>query len=203
MNYVFLIGRLTKDIQVKTTNAGKAMCKFTLAINNGKDKNGNEIQADYPQITVFGPQAETCARFVGKGSLVSVVGEVKTSTSQGADGTTNFYTNIHAKRVEFLEFKEKKGAPAAAQPGMLAAQGQQYPQGMPAPAVAQPGMPAAQGYPQGIPPQGMPAPAQYPQGMPAPAPQQQYQTTMQPQMPGVPQGFTPADEDFAFDPSQL
>lgn len=176
MNKVFLIGRLTKDIELKQTQGGKAYCNFTIAINNGKDKDGNDIPADFPQISVFGKQAELCAKYLGKGLQVCVVGKVKTSTKQNQNGTTTFYTNIHAENIEFLEWKDnKQGQPAPAPQQQYQPQ---YQQGMPQQAPYQQPM---QQYPQGMPPQ-------YQQPMPNN---------------GAPQGFVPADEDYGFDPSQL
>ena len=104
MNYCFFIGRLTKDVsEVKKTQNGHSMCHFTMAINNGRDKNGNELPPDFPQITLFGNLADVCARCLRKGSLVAVVGKYKTASKKNADGSMSYYNNIQADEVKFLE----------------------------------------------------------------------------------------------------
>lgn len=193
MNIVVLIGNLTKDITLKTTQGGNHYCNFTIAINNGKDKDGNDIPADFPQISVFGKQAENCAKYLAKGMKVAVHGKIKTSSKQNQDGSSSFYTNVVAEKVEFIEWADNKQGQAA--PGAA-------PQGYAQPAPA--GIPP-QGYvqpaPAGMPPQGYAQPA--PNGMP---PQGYAQPAPQMQNNGVPEGFTPAPEDqidYGFDPNQL
>lgn len=182
MNYCFFIGRLTKDVsEVKKTQNGHSMCHFTMAINNGRDKNGNELPPDFPQITLFGNLADVCARCLRKGSLVAVVGKYKTASKKNADGSMSYYNNIQADEVKFLEPKDKNGSPA---PQQMPQQQYQMPQQqMPQQQYQQPQQPQQQ----------------YQQSQQQ-MPQQQYQQ-MQPN--GVPQGFTPADEDFSFDPNLL
>lgn len=182
MNIVVLIGNLTKDVALKTTQGGNNYCNFTIAINNGKDKDGNDIPADFPQISVFGKQAENCAKYLKKGMKVAVHGKIKTSSKQNQDGSSNFYTNVVAEKVEFLEWADNKQGQAA--PGAMQ-------QGYAQPAPQGYAQPAPQGYAQPA-PAGMP-----PQGYAQPAPQMQN---------GVPEGFTPAPEDqidYGFDPNQL
>ena len=178
MNICILIGNVAKEIALKTTQGGNHYCNFPIAINNGKDKDGNDIPADFPQISVFGKQAENCAKYLKKGVKVAVHGKIKTSSKQNQDGTTSFFTNVVAEKVEFLEWADNKqgqAAPGAMQQGYV--------------------QPAA-----GMPPQGyaQPAAGMPPQGYAQPAPQMQT---------GAPEGFTPAPEDgqidYGFDPNQL
>lgn len=191
MNIVVLIGNLTKDVALKTTQGGNHYCNFTIAINNGKDKDGNDIPADFPQISVFGKQAENCAKYLRKGVKVAVHGKIKTSSKQNQDGSSNFYTNVVAEKVEFLEWADNKQGQAA--PGAMQ-------QGYAQPAAVMPQQGYAQPAPTGMPPQGyaQPAAGMPPQGYAQPAPQMQT---------GVPEGFTPAPEDcqidYGFDPNQL
>lgn len=109
MNNVFLIGRLTKDPVVKYgAESQKAFCKFNIAIDNGKDKNGNEIQADFPSIIAFGKTAENLERYTHKGRLIAVTGALKTGKYEDKDGKTVFTTDVHATRVEFLDWGDDK-----------------------------------------------------------------------------------------------
>lgn len=107
MNNVAIIGRLTKDPEVRYTADQMAVATFTVAINRGKDKNGNDRGTDYPRVTVFGRQAENCERFLAKGRLVGVQGRIQTGSYTNKEGRTVYTTGVIADRVEFLEWGEK------------------------------------------------------------------------------------------------
>lgn len=93
MNSVILIGRVTKDIEVKYTPTGVAMCNFSIAIDRlAKD----EKKTDFPRIVVFGKLAENCGKYIGKGSLVGVRGSLETNGQ---------YMNVKADEVQFLDKK--------------------------------------------------------------------------------------------------
>ena len=107
-NLVFLIGRLTKDPEVRYTSGTQtAVCQFTLAIDRPV-KAGAEKQTDFPRVTVFGKQAENCERFLAKGRLVGVQGRLQTGSYTNRDGATVYTTDVVADRVEFLEFAERE-----------------------------------------------------------------------------------------------
>ena len=104
MNQVQLIGRLTKDPEVRyTTNTNLAIANFSLAISNGKDKNGNEM-VDYPQIRCFGKTAELVEKFLVKGRQIGVVGRIATGSYE-KDGVKHYTTYVVADRIEFLGSK--------------------------------------------------------------------------------------------------
>lgn len=103
MNQAVLIGRLTKDVEIKTGASGKTYANITLAI----DRPGHDQGADFPQITVFDKQAENLAKYSGKGFLVAVKGRIQTSTFE-KDGKKQYKTEIIANRVEFLQFKDRQ-----------------------------------------------------------------------------------------------
>ena len=108
MNSVVLIGRLTKDPEVRYTSGSQmAVCTFTVAIDRPPRANG-EKQTDFPRVTVFGKQAENCERFLAKGRLVGIQGRIQTGSYQNKDGSTVYTTDVIADRVEFLEWGEKK-----------------------------------------------------------------------------------------------
>ena len=107
MNSVNLIGRLTKEPELKYTNSQMAVCKFSLAINRGKDNKGNDLGTDYPRITVFGKQGENASKYLSKGRLVGIQGRIQTGSYQ-KDGVTVYTTDVIADRVEFLEYGDKR-----------------------------------------------------------------------------------------------
>ena len=107
-NLVFLIGRLTKDPEVRYTSGTQmAVCTFTLAIDRPV-KAGAEKQTDFPRVTVFGKQAENCERFLAKGRLVGVQGRLQTGSYTDKNGNPVYTTDVIADRVEFLEWGEKQ-----------------------------------------------------------------------------------------------
>ena len=106
MNSVILIGRLTKDPELRYTPSQMAVATFSVAIDrptaNGKDK-----QTDFPRVTVFGKAAENCEKFLAKGRLVGVQGTLQTGSYE-KNGITVYTTDVIANRVEFLEWGDKK-----------------------------------------------------------------------------------------------
>jgi single-strand DNA-binding protein len=112
MNQVILIGRLTRDPEVRYTADQMAVATFTLAIDRPVSA-GREKQADFPRVTVFGKQAETCERYLSKGRQVAVQGRIRTGSYKNKEGATVYTTEVVADRVEFLDWgdrTEKQGA---------------------------------------------------------------------------------------------
>lgn len=109
MNSVVLIGRLTRDPEVRYTSGSQmAVATFSIAIDR-PIKQGEEKKTDFPRVTVFGKQAENCERFLKKGRLVGVQGRLQTGSYKDKDGKTVYTTDVVAERVEFLELGEGKG----------------------------------------------------------------------------------------------
>ncbi len=107
MNSVVLIGRLTRDPEVRyTAGSQMAVCTFTIAIDRIA-RQGEEKKTDFPRITVFGKQAENCERFLKKGRLVGVQGRLQTGSYTNKDGATVYTTDVVADRVEFLEWGDR------------------------------------------------------------------------------------------------
>ena len=107
MNSVVLIGRLTRDPEVRyTAGTQMAVCTFTVAIDRPV-RAGGEKQTDFPGVTVFGKQAENCERFLAKGRLVGVQGRLQTGSYTNKDGATVYTTDVVADRVEFLEWGDR------------------------------------------------------------------------------------------------
>lgn len=108
MNSVVLIGRLTRDPELRYTSGTQmAVATMTIAIDRGKDKNGNDKGADFPKVMVFGKQAENCEKYLAKGRLIGVQGRLQTGSYTNKDGATVYTTDVVADRVEFLEWGDK------------------------------------------------------------------------------------------------
>ena len=80
MNKVILMGRLTKDPELRYTNNNLAVCSFTLAVDKGFAKQGEEKQADFIPIVAWDKQAEFCSKYFTKGRQVAVVGRMQVRT---------------------------------------------------------------------------------------------------------------------------
>ncbi|MCK5763688.1 MAG: single-stranded DNA-binding protein [Clostridiales bacterium] len=105
MNSVFLIGRLTKDPELRfVAGSGKAVANFSIAVNREFSK---EKKADFFRVVVWGKQAESVANYLKKGRLVAVRGSLQTSTYEDKNNVTRYVTDIVADRVEFLEWGDK------------------------------------------------------------------------------------------------
>ena len=96
-----MIGRLTRDPELKFLQSGKAVCKFTLAV----DKPFGDKEADFIPITVWGKTAEACGNNLNKGRLVAVSGRLQIRTYE-KDGQKRYITEVVAGEVKFLDFKK-------------------------------------------------------------------------------------------------
>lgn len=107
MNKVILIGRVTKDIELKATESGLQYCQFDLAIDNGKDKDGNQREADFISCTAWDKKAENLSVYVHKGHKLAVEGRIKTDKYQNEKGENRYRTYVLVSNFEFLESKPK------------------------------------------------------------------------------------------------
>ena len=101
MNNVNLIGRLVKDPELRYTNTQMPVCQFTLAVDR-RVKPGEERQADFIRITVFGKVAENAAKYLTKGKQAAVTGRLQTGSYQNKNGDTIYTTDVIAAEVQFL-----------------------------------------------------------------------------------------------------
>ena len=103
MNSVQLIGRLTKDPEVRYgAQSQNAVARFSIAIDRGRDREGNDMGADFPNIVCFGKTAELVEKYLGKGRLVGISGRIRTGSYE-KDGRKVYTTEVYADRVEFLD----------------------------------------------------------------------------------------------------
>ncbi|EAG1894763.1 single-stranded DNA-binding protein [Listeria monocytogenes] len=106
MNRVVLVGRLTKDPDLRYTPAGAAVATFTLAVNRPFKNTQGEQEADFINCVVWRKPAENVANFLKKGSMAGVDGRVQTRNYEGNDGKRVYVTEIVAESVQFLEPKQ-------------------------------------------------------------------------------------------------
>lgn len=109
MNNLDLIGRLTKEPELRYSQSGMAICRFTLAVDRGlaKDKKAeaernNQPTADFIPVTAFGKTGELISTYVSKGQQLAVTGRIQTSSYDGQDGKRVFRTDVIADRIYFI-----------------------------------------------------------------------------------------------------
>lgn len=107
LNKVILIGRLTKDPELRTVNGGYVNCKFTLAVDRTFKKPG-QPEADFIFCTAWGKTAETMCRYLHKGSLIAVEGRLETGSYDNAQGVRVYTTDVRVDNVQFLESKNSQ-----------------------------------------------------------------------------------------------
>ncbi|NFN09371.1 single-stranded DNA-binding protein [Clostridium botulinum] len=109
MNKVVLIGRLTKDPELRfTPGKGSPVTTFTLAVDKLRKKDG-ENQADFIPIVVWGKQAESTANYMTKGSQMAISGRIQTRNYEAKDGTKRYVTEVVATEVQFLSKSNSAG----------------------------------------------------------------------------------------------
>jgi len=109
MNRVILVGRLTKDPELRYTPSGAAVATFTLAVNRTFTNQQGEREADFINCVVWRRQAENAANFLKKGSLAGVDGRLQSRSYEGQDGRRVYVTEVVAESVQFLEPKSGGG----------------------------------------------------------------------------------------------
>jgi single-strand DNA-binding protein len=122
MNRVVLIGRLTKDPELKfTPGTGTAVATLTLAVDRRVPNKNGQREADFIQVTVWGKAAENTANYMGKGRLMGVGGRIQTRSYEAKDGSRRYVTEVVADEVQFLD--RGNGASPNTSPNKPAAQG--------------------------------------------------------------------------------
>ena len=107
INKVILMGRLTRDPEVRTTNTGRSVCNFSIAIDNGY---GDNRQTDFINCVAWQNQADFIGRYFTKGMMIIVIGRISTRSWDGQDGRKNYTTEVVASEVSFGESKKSREA---------------------------------------------------------------------------------------------
>lgn len=105
MNRAILVGRLTKDPELRTTNSGASVASFTIAVNRTFTSTTGEREADFINCIAFNKQAENLHRFIKKGGLVGVEGRIQTRSYMANDNTRRYVTEVVCDNIQFLEPK--------------------------------------------------------------------------------------------------
>ena len=102
MNKVFLIGRLTRDPELRYTGSNIPVATFSLAVNRNFSNQNGEREADFINIVVWRKQAENCKNFLSQGSQVAIEGRLQSRSYDDKDGSKRYVTEVVADNVEFL-----------------------------------------------------------------------------------------------------
>lgn len=114
MNKAFLIGNLTKDPEMRSTQSGVAVCNFSIAVNRRfKNANGQQ-ETDYLNIIAWRQLAELCSKYLAKGRKVAVAGSIQTRTYEAKDGSKRTTWDIVADEVEFLTTQNQQSSTQSA-----------------------------------------------------------------------------------------
>lgn len=106
MNSINLIGRLTKDLEIKKTQNGNSFVNFTIAINRTYTSASGEREADFINCVAWNKTAENMFTYLGKGSLIGIEGKLQTRNYEDNNGKRIYVTEILVNNVEFLENKQ-------------------------------------------------------------------------------------------------
>lgn len=128
LNRVILVGRLTKDPELRYTPSGVAVTQFTLAVDRPFDNNGQR-EADFIPIVTWRQLAETCANYLKKGRLTAVEGRLQIRNYENNEGKRVYVSEIIADNVRFLESGQARQEGGAASGGQSSQQGSHRPAG--------------------------------------------------------------------------
>ena len=109
MNKVFLIGRLTRDPELRYTGSNTAVATFSIAINRNFTNSAGEREADFINIVVWRKQAENVKNYLQQGSQVAIDGRIQTRNYEDKEGQKRYVTEVVADNVEFLGSKNSAG----------------------------------------------------------------------------------------------
>lgn len=112
MNKVILIGRLTRDPEVRYTEGGTSIARFSIAVDR-KFKSQGQPEADFPSIVAFGKTAEFVEKYFRQGNRIGLVGRIQTGSYTNNDGAKVYTTDVVAEEVEFVESKASAGGQSA------------------------------------------------------------------------------------------
>lgn len=117
MNKVILMGRLTKEPEIRyTPSNGTAVCQFTVAVDR-RFKSEGQPQADFINCVAWRTTAEFVSKYFTKGSRIAIVGQIQTRTWDDNDGKRHYVTEVIADEVEFCESKRQQNDYAQTEAG--------------------------------------------------------------------------------------
>lgn len=114
MNKVFLIGNLTKDPEMRSTQSGVAVCNFSIAVNRRfRNPQTGQQETDFLNIVAWRQLAELCSKYLAKGRKIAVTGSIQTRTYEAKDGSKRTAWDIVADEVEFLSQNQQNSTQSA------------------------------------------------------------------------------------------
>ncbi len=106
LNKVILIGRFTRDIELRSTPQGTSTCSFSLAVDRNYQSAGGERQADFINCVAWRQTAEFISKYFQKGNMVCVEGSIQTRSWKDNDGNNRYVTEVVVDRAYFVESKK-------------------------------------------------------------------------------------------------
>lgn len=119
INKSIIIGRLTRDPELRHMQNGVAVTNFTVAVQRSFKNSQGEYEADFIPVVVWRAQAENCAKYLAKGRLVGVAGRIQTRNYEDKEGVRRYITEIVADEVQFIDFGDSKGSQSGAPDGFI------------------------------------------------------------------------------------
>ena len=116
INNLTLIGRLTKDVELKYTPANQAVAQFTLAVNRTFKNANGERESDFINCVIWRKSAENFANFVKKGALIGITGRIQTRNYENQQGQRVYITEVIAENFQMLESRNQQQGQQQAQP---------------------------------------------------------------------------------------
>ena len=125
LNRVILMGRITQELELKTTPNGVSVTSFSIAVDRNYVKQGEQRQTDFINIVCWRQQAEFVCRYFGKGAMIAIEGQLQTRQYQAKDGTNRYVTEVVADSVSFTGEKREQNNNGYNQPNVQYQQPQQ------------------------------------------------------------------------------
>ena len=116
INNLTLIGRLTKDVELKYTPANQAVAQFTLAVNRTFKNANGERESDFINCVIWRKPAENFANFAKKGALIGITGRIQTRNYENQQGQRVYITEVIAENFQMLESRNQQQGQQQAQP---------------------------------------------------------------------------------------
>ena len=109
-NRVILMGRLTRDPELRTTQSGVTLCRIGVAVERSFAKQGQDRQTDFFDVTVWGQQADFVCKYFTKGRMIHIEGRLQNDNYTDQNGVKQYRTSIIAERIDFCGDKRADGA---------------------------------------------------------------------------------------------
>ena len=124
MNSVVLVGRLTKDPELRyISGTGTAVANFTIAINRDYKKKDGTVETDFIPVQVMGKAAEFCANYITKGRLVAIQGSIRVDRYETQTGENRTFTKVSSRNIKPLDYMKKDNSNSDTNPSFEPAEG--------------------------------------------------------------------------------